>query len=511
MRQKTIAFNIKKHLCLVAWIAVLLVLPRLATAAEAVKEQTAQAAEEEKVSLCEKVIALNLVQEPKLDVEAVRKALRKLVEECRKETAKAASPRDKIAVLNRVLLADRKVSYLANKYWRDATLAASVLRGRGNCLSTSTLYVLVGKELSLPIHMVLIPGHAFVRWDDGKTRINIETTAGGREQKDADYSKLSSCTAQDKAKLGWGQSQDDDGFYAELLLTAAQHRVGQNRLKEALALLDKALALKQTRLDIKLLRAHVLADQTAGRRQFRREVMTLLRRDNPSPSVETQALTMLARDYGATGDHKAERSLLMRAFAVAPKSRQQGVLVRLAFCHRSLKDFRGAVRYMELAVAMAGGPRDPRLPNLLYNLAILQKNDGRLAEAIASIRGARKMNPEKWSLKIILAGYLVLNLQREEGMRFFAEIKDQKPRGQEEFYNNMIAWFYAVCKQREKFYVAFEDALTKAKSTGMLHWIDQDVDLDVYRKEDKFKKLVAKHRARLLGEKPATRKQPPLK
>ena len=60
-----------------------------------------------------------------------------------------------------MLLEERKVCYLSNLYWRDATLAASLLRNRGNCLSTSTLYMLAGEALNLPIHMVLVPRHAF--------------------------------------------------------------------------------------------------------------------------------------------------------------------------------------------------------------------------------------------------------------------------------------------------------------------------------------------------------------
>jgi tetratricopeptide (TPR) repeat protein len=445
------------------------------------------------------VLELNTVQEPELDREALRAAFGKIVERAREAAAAETKPRGKIAALNRVLLADRKVSYLSNKYWRDATLAATVLRARGNCLATSTLYVLVGEALGLPLRLVIVPDHAFVRWDDGTVRINIETTSRGIELPDAYYFETQPCTPRDREMLGWGGSQDADGFLAEIVLTAARHRHGENRLGEALALVNRALRLKPGRLDIKLWRAQIRADKTADRQRFRREVMEILRNDAPSPAVVTSALDLLAMDYGATGDHERERDMLMQAFAAAPKSRQQGVLVRLAFCHRSLKDFRGAVRYMELALTFTPDPRDPRRPTLLYNLAILQKNDGRLKGALASIDEAQQYNPEAWSLKILEAGYLVLDGQRERGLALFERIKDEKPRGQEEFYNDMIAWFYAVSEQREEFYRAFAYALDHARSTNVLHWIDQDVDLDVYREEPKFRALVAKHRARLLG------------
>ncbi len=271
--------------------------------AERAAEETVGAARPAAPRLFERVVELNAVQEPGLDRDALRAAFRQIVESARAATAKAATPRAKIAALNRVLLADLQVTYLSNKYWRDATLAATVLRHKGNCLSTSTLYVLVGQELGLPIRLVFVPEHAFVRWDDEAARINIETTAGGVELPDEQYFLARPCTPQDREKLGWGRSKDADGFLCEILLTAARHRHGENRLREAMALLNEAIALKADRLDIKLWRAQVRADMTADRRQFRREIADLLRDDSAPPGVITDALVMLAEDCGATGDH----------------------------------------------------------------------------------------------------------------------------------------------------------------------------------------------------------------
>ncbi|MCX7806489.1 MAG: hypothetical protein N3A38_15080, partial [Planctomycetota bacterium] len=114
-----------------------------------------------------------------------------------------------------------------------------------------------------------------------------------------------------------------------------------------------------------------------------------------------------------------------------------------------------------------------------------------------TIRRALKINPESWNLKMIEAGYMVLKGQREEGIRRFEEI--QRPRGDVEFYESMVAWFYAVSRQRDKFYAQLEKALTIAHSTHILVWIEQDEDLDHYRNEPEFKELVARHRDRLLG------------
>jgi len=66
----------------------------------------------------------------------------------------------------------------------------SVLNNRrGYCLSLSILYLALGERLGLPLYGVVVPGHFFVRYDDGRIRFNIETTSGGAYQKDEHYLK----------------------------------------------------------------------------------------------------------------------------------------------------------------------------------------------------------------------------------------------------------------------------------------------------------------------------------
>ena len=187
-------------------------------------------------ALFERVLELNRVQEPELNPDEMRKAFDALMARLRPEVEKAKSPRDKIAALNKGLLAERDVNYLSNLYWRDATLAASLLRKQGNCLSTSTLYMLAGEALDLPIRMVLVPRHAFARWDDGKERINIETTNKGAEHPDKFYLHRAPQPAEeDCEKLGWCKSLSGDEALAELHATAAYHRSGENNIEDALA------------------------------------------------------------------------------------------------------------------------------------------------------------------------------------------------------------------------------------------------------------------------------------
>jgi tetratricopeptide (TPR) repeat protein len=58
---------------------------------------------------------------------------------------------------------------------------------RGYCLSLSILYLAIGERLGLPLYGVVVPGHFFVRYDDGRTRFNIETTSKGATAPDSHY------------------------------------------------------------------------------------------------------------------------------------------------------------------------------------------------------------------------------------------------------------------------------------------------------------------------------------
>src|SRR2546425_846140 len=60
-------------------------------------------------------------------------------------------------------------------------------RKQGYCVGIAALYLLLAERLDLPIHAVATPSHVFLRYDDGTTRINIETLQGGANIPDDQY------------------------------------------------------------------------------------------------------------------------------------------------------------------------------------------------------------------------------------------------------------------------------------------------------------------------------------
>lgn len=69
----------------------------------------------------------------------------------------------------------------------DLLLHSVIDRKQGYCLSLSILYLSLGERLGLPVYGVVVPGHFFVRYDDGKVRFNIETTGKGGNAPDEHY------------------------------------------------------------------------------------------------------------------------------------------------------------------------------------------------------------------------------------------------------------------------------------------------------------------------------------
>ena len=69
----------------------------------------------------------------------------------------------------------------------DLFLHSVIDKKRGYCLSLSVLYLSIGERLGMPLYGVVVPGHFFVRYDDGHNQFNIETTSKGANAPDKHY------------------------------------------------------------------------------------------------------------------------------------------------------------------------------------------------------------------------------------------------------------------------------------------------------------------------------------
>jgi tetratricopeptide (TPR) repeat protein len=70
----------------------------------------------------------------------------------------------------------------------ETLLPDRVFRARkGDCLGVSLIILMLAERLGCPIYGVMLPGHFFCRYDDGREHINIEPNRSGCEHDDAYY------------------------------------------------------------------------------------------------------------------------------------------------------------------------------------------------------------------------------------------------------------------------------------------------------------------------------------
>ncbi|NQT51026.1 hypothetical protein HQ576_03195, partial [bacterium] len=88
---------------------------------------------------------------------------------------KTSTPLHKAQAISRHLFLTERFAYKRDNRRLDETLDSR----RGNCFSLSILYLCAARNTGLPIRLVAVPGHAYLRCDDGKTPFNIEPSMGG--------------------------------------------------------------------------------------------------------------------------------------------------------------------------------------------------------------------------------------------------------------------------------------------------------------------------------------------
>lgn len=96
----------------------------------------------------------------------------------------AATHEDIIREINRFIFQEMQFRFPPHSLYANDidlyTFLPSVLDSRqGVCLGVSILYLSLAQRLDLPLEIITPPGHIYVRYNNGRKIINIETTARG--------------------------------------------------------------------------------------------------------------------------------------------------------------------------------------------------------------------------------------------------------------------------------------------------------------------------------------------
>ncbi len=126
-------------------------------------------------------------------------------------------PEDRARALARYFFQEKLFSSSPDLASPEAFYLGNVLASReGYCLSLSAMILSVARRLDLPVHLVAVPRHVFLRWEEGGRHFNIETTEGGRLRSDDFYAKrVTTSRARDSG--AYLAALDDRAVVAHLL------------------------------------------------------------------------------------------------------------------------------------------------------------------------------------------------------------------------------------------------------------------------------------------------------
>lgn len=96
-------------------------------------------------------------------------------------------PETIVNIINDFLFNELGFTYVKTGNLEDLYLNDVIDRRKGNCVGMSILYLSIVERLQLPLFGVNVPEHIFIRYDDGETKINIETGHKGINLNDSFY------------------------------------------------------------------------------------------------------------------------------------------------------------------------------------------------------------------------------------------------------------------------------------------------------------------------------------
>jgi len=142
---------------------------------------------DEEIDIATAILLLSKQWDKAVDVEKYRKQLDEMAISLEPIVAGKQTTDAIVQAINNYLFEELKYGVPKEENEKLFMLHSVLDTKRGNCQGLSILYLSLAERLNLPIYGVHVPNHLFVRYDDDKIRINIETTDKGRADSDDDY------------------------------------------------------------------------------------------------------------------------------------------------------------------------------------------------------------------------------------------------------------------------------------------------------------------------------------
>lgn len=118
---------------------------------------------------------------PSLEVAAYGRQLDEMAQEVRERIGSRVSGEETVKTLNRYLFTEQGFKGNTKNYYEveNSYLNRVLDRRTGIPISLSTVYLLIGKRLGLPVHGIGMPGHFLVKYESDRYRIFVDCFNGG--------------------------------------------------------------------------------------------------------------------------------------------------------------------------------------------------------------------------------------------------------------------------------------------------------------------------------------------
>ena len=443
------------------------------------------------ISLFDEALTVSKQLDPDTDPDACRRAFNDLAVKIRasldaakaKDPEQALTPEATVAVLNQEILLGREVSYISNKYWRDSIFTSALLKNRGNCASTALLYYLLGQELKLPIVMTFLPEHAFARWDDGKTVINIETTNKGIALTNEKLMQRYDLSQEDLEPNRFLITLTDTQIRAHMRSLWSSVLYSLDRRDEAWKFLDAARASDPECPTLLLQEASYRMRE--GQIEKAKAIFDTITKNASGPWAQASSKISYAAYLEMRGKIDEALELLRADFNAAPQGMkiQMAKLVGLLYRHK--RDFEQAIPFYVFVAQ--NRPDEKNIAGLGSVLSEARHNE----EAVRMYEQALKMNPESFYSQLELAVLYDRVGNKEKGKAMFAKLEE--PRDNKLHWHRCMAFYFANVKDEDKMIEHMTSALKMDASGDTYQYFIREQDMDLYRDHEAFKALMAKN------------------
>ncbi len=152
---------------------------------------------DDEIDLATAIMILYKEWDPSFDATGSLEEIERMAVELKVQISSEDNPEIIVSLINQYLFEESGYSssrlnpadpdYM--KALENSALPSVIENKKGNCLGVSLLYLALAERLALPFYGVTAPRHVFVRYDDGRKRINVETTGKGKGYEDSFYEK----------------------------------------------------------------------------------------------------------------------------------------------------------------------------------------------------------------------------------------------------------------------------------------------------------------------------------